>query len=134
MAVHGAVTNTKVFPTRQYAFVEFATVGEASNAKKNLDGRLFNDQRIQILFSNSELAPNKLDNPTAVSGFPKSEMYYDDGQYGASDYFDPRRGRSRYFEYSGVPVSGGILPSPESGNPLLTGRSAQSTFDPREAK
>uniref|UniRef100_A0A0D9XFN4 Reticulon-like protein n=1 Tax=Leersia perrieri TaxID=77586 RepID=A0A0D9XFN4_9ORYZ len=134
MAVYGVVTNTKVFPTRQYAFVEFATIGEASNAKKNLDGRLFNDQRIQILFSNSELAPNKLDNPTAVSGFPRSEMYHDDGQYGASDYFDPRRGRSRYFDYSGVPVSGGILPSPESSRPFLTGRSAQNTFDPRESK
>ncbi|KAF0914064.1 hypothetical protein E2562_026480 [Oryza meyeriana var. granulata] len=134
MAAHGVVTNTKVFPTRQYAFVEFATVGEASNAKKNLDGRLFNDQRIQILFSNSDLAPNKLDNPTSVSGFPRSEMSYDDGQYGASDYFDPRRGRSRYFDYGGVPVSGGILPSPESGHSHFTGRSAQSTFDPREAK
>ncbi|KAG8050536.1 hypothetical protein GUJ93_ZPchr0009g2360 [Zizania palustris] len=134
MAAHGVVTNTKVFPTRQYAFVEFASIGDASNAKKNLDGRLFNDQRIQILFSNSDLAPNKMDNPTPVSGFPRSEMHHIDGLHGPSDYFDPRHGRSRHFDYSGVHVAGGILPQPESGHSLFTGRSTQSTFDPRDAK
>ena len=36
MVAHGVVTNIKVFPERQYAFVEFATIEGASNAKNFL--------------------------------------------------------------------------------------------------
>ncbi|KAJ1290422.1 hypothetical protein BS78_02G242000 [Paspalum vaginatum] len=128
MSAFGVVTKIKIFQTRQYAFVEFASVAEAYNAKMNLDGHLFKDHRIQILFSNSELAPNKLDNPTQVSGFPRSEMYPGDGRHGAGrgsgtlQGYDPLRGgRTRYFDYDGVSTPGGILPPPEP-------------FDPREAK
>uniref|UniRef100_A0A8R7UIJ5 RRM domain-containing protein n=2 Tax=Triticum urartu TaxID=4572 RepID=A0A8R7UIJ5_TRIUA len=53
MAAHGVVTDIKVFPERQYAFVEFATIEGASNAKNLLDGRLFNKTRIHVLFSGS---------------------------------------------------------------------------------
>ncbi|XP_062198686.1 flowering time control protein FPA-like [Phragmites australis] len=123
MAAYGVVTNSKVFQSRQYAFVEFARVAEAYNAKKNLDGRLFNDHRIQILFSNSELAPNN-----SLAGFPRSEMYYNDGRHGPGlgsgtlQWYDPPSGgRPRYSGYGGVSTTGGILPPPE---PL----------DPREAK
>ena len=49
MAAHGVVTNIKVFPERQYAFVEFATIEGASNAKNLLDGRIFNNTRIHVL-------------------------------------------------------------------------------------
>ncbi|KAK8460147.1 hypothetical protein SEVIR_2G284400v4 [Setaria viridis] len=126
MSAFGVVTKIKIFQTRQYAFVEFSSVVEAYNAKTNLDGHLFNDPRIQILFSNSELAPNKLDNPTSLSGFPRSEMYSSDGRHGLGSgtlqgYDPPRGGRSRHFDYGGLPTPGGILPPPES-------------FDPREAK
>ncbi|PNT64948.1 hypothetical protein BRADI_4g35250v3 [Brachypodium distachyon] len=146
MAAHGVVTNIKTFPERQYAFVEFATVEGASNAKNLLDGRLFNDSRIHVLFSNSELAPNKLDNLSPPAGFPRSEMY-SDSRYAAPDYsgpgrgshgalqgYDPRRGRSRYLDYDAVPITSGILPAPEAGSSSLTGRSAQNVFDPRETK
>ncbi|XP_062193701.1 flowering time control protein FPA-like isoform X2 [Phragmites australis] len=128
MAPYGVVTKIKIFQSRQYAFVEFASVAEAYNAKKNLDGRLFNDHRIQILFSNSELAPNKLDNPTPLAGFPRSEMYYNDGRHGPGlgsgtleGYDPPSGGRSRYFDYGSVATPGGILQPPE-------------LFDPRETK
>ncbi|CAL5073339.1 unnamed protein product [Urochloa decumbens] len=122
MSAFGVVTKIKIFQTRQYAFVEFASVVEAYNAKTNLDGHLFNDPRIQILFSNSELAPNKLDNPTSVAGFPRSEMYSSDGRHGPFQGYDPPRGgRSRHFDYGGLSTPGGILPPPES-------------LDPREAK
>ena len=143
MAAHGVVTNMKVFPERQYAFVEFATIEGAFNAKNLLDGRLFNDSRIHVVFSNSELAPNKLDNQAPPAGFPRSYMY-SDSPYATPDYlgpgrgtsqgYDPRRGRSRYSDYGAVPVTGGILPAPELGSSFLTGRSAQNAFDPREAK
>jgi hypothetical protein len=122
MSVYGVVTKTKVFLSRQYAFVEFASVAEAYNAKKNLDGHLFNDPRIQIFFSNSELAPNKLDNPSLPAGFPRSEMY-SDGRLGSGTlqgYDSPIGERSKYSNYGGA-VPGGILRSPES-------------FDPRDGK
>ncbi|TVU01431.1 hypothetical protein EJB05_53107 [Eragrostis curvula] len=128
MSAYGVVMKTKVFLSRQYAFVEFASVAEAYNAKKNLDGHLFNDPRIQILFSNSDLAPNKLDNPTQLAGFSRSEMY-SDGRHGPGlssgtlqGYDSPIAGRSRYSDYGGVATSGGILRSPEP------------PFDPRDAK
>ncbi|CAN6205017.1 unnamed protein product [Urochloa humidicola] len=126
MSAFGVVTKIKIFQTRQYAFVEFASVVEAYNAKTNLDGHLFNDPRIQILFSNSELAPNKLDNPTSVAGFSRSETNSSDGRHGLGSgtfqgYDPPRGGRSRHFDYGGLNTPGGILPPPES-------------FDPREAK
>ncbi|GJM99245.1 hypothetical protein PR202_ga16330 [Eleusine coracana subsp. coracana] len=122
MSAYGVVTKTKVFPSRQYAFVEFASVAEAYNAKKNLDGHLFNDPRIQILYSNSDLGPNKFENPTQPAGFPRSEMY-SDGRHGTATlqgYDSPIGGRSRYSDYIGATPSG-ILRSPES-------------FDPRDAK
>ncbi|KAM3258945.1 hypothetical protein ACQJBY_050610 [Aegilops geniculata] len=146
MAAHGVVTNIKVFPERQYAFVEFATIEGASNAKNLLDGRLFNDTRIHVLFSSSGLAPSKLDSLTPPAGFPRSEMY-NDSPYAAPDYFgagrnshgtsqgyDPRRGRSRYLDYGAMPITGGILPAPEAGSSLLTGHSGHNALDPREAK
>ncbi|CAM0952430.1 unnamed protein product [Alopecurus aequalis] len=133
MSAHGVVTNLKVFPERQYAFVEFATIEGAFNAKNLLDGRLFNDSRIHVVFSNSELAPNKLDNQASPAGFPRSDMY-NDSPYAAPDYLGPGRGRSRYSDYGAVPVTGGILPAPEHRSSFLTGRSAQNAFDPREAK
>ncbi|KAK3129724.1 hypothetical protein QOZ80_6BG0483800 [Eleusine coracana subsp. coracana] len=122
MSAYGVVTKTKVFPSRQYAFVEFVSVVEAYNAKKNLDGHLFNDPRIQILYSNSDLAPNKLENPTQPAGFPRSDMY-SDGRHSTATlqgYDSPIGGRSRYSDYVGATPSG-ILRSPES-------------FDPRDAK
>ncbi|KAM0879513.1 hypothetical protein ACQ4PT_034188 [Festuca glaucescens] len=143
MAAHGVVTNIKVFPERQYAFVEFATIEGAFKAKNLLDGRLFNDNRIHVVFSNSGLAPSKLDNLTPPAGFPGSDMY-SDSPYAAPDYFgpgratsqgyDPRHGRSGYLDYGAVPVPGGILPAPEHGSSFSTGRSAQNAFDPRDAK
>uniref|UniRef100_A0A453LBV1 RRM domain-containing protein n=2 Tax=Aegilops tauschii subsp. strangulata TaxID=200361 RepID=A0A453LBV1_AEGTS len=102
MAAHGVVTDIRVFPERRYAFVEFATIEGASNAKNLLDGCLFNNTRIHVLFSGSGL-----DNLTPLVGFPRSEIY-SDSPHAACDYFgaghsshgtsqgyDPRRGRSR---------------------------------------
>ncbi|XP_047047073.1 flowering time control protein FPA-like [Lolium rigidum] len=143
MAAHGVVTNIKVFPERQYAFVEFATIEGAFKAKNLLDGRLFNDNRIHVVFSNSGLAPSKLDNLTPPAGLPGSDTY-SDSPFAAPDYFgpgratsqgyDPRHGRSGYLDYGAVPVPGGILPAPEHGSSFSTGRSAQNAFDPRDAK
>ncbi|XP_052882034.1 flowering time control protein FPA isoform X4 [Gossypium arboreum] len=59
MILFGEIENIKSFPSRHYAFVEFRSVEEARRAKEGLQGRLFNDPRITIMFSSSELAPGK---------------------------------------------------------------------------
>ncbi|KAG8481306.1 hypothetical protein CXB51_026073 [Gossypium anomalum] len=59
MILFGEIEKMKSFPSRHYAFVEFRSVEEARRAKEGLQGRLFNDPRITIMFSSSELAPGK---------------------------------------------------------------------------
>ncbi|XP_039033491.1 flowering time control protein FPA-like isoform X2 [Hibiscus syriacus] len=59
MILFGEIENMKSFPSRNYAFVEFRSVEEARRAKEGLQGRLFNDPRITINYSNSELAPGR---------------------------------------------------------------------------
>ena len=66
MVAQGLVTDIKAFPERLYAFVEFATIEGASNAKNLLDGHLFNNTRIHVLFSSNELY-----NLTPLVGFPR---------------------------------------------------------------
>lgn len=57
MILFGEIERIKSFPSRHYSFVEFRSVDEARRAKEGLQGRLFNDPRISIMFSSSELAP-----------------------------------------------------------------------------
>ncbi|KAG6725863.1 hypothetical protein I3843_02G042500 [Carya illinoinensis] len=59
MILFGEIERIKSFPSRHYSFVEFRSVDEARRAKEGLQGRLFNDPRITIMFSSSELAPGK---------------------------------------------------------------------------
>ncbi|KAL2920918.1 Flowering time control protein FPA [Bienertia sinuspersici] len=59
MILYGEIERIKCFPSRHYSFVEFRSVEEARRAKEALQGRLFNDPRISIMFSNSDLAPGK---------------------------------------------------------------------------
>ncbi|KAJ7980678.1 Flowering time control protein FPA [Quillaja saponaria] len=59
MILFGEIERIKSFPSRHYSFVEFRSVDEACRAKEGLQGRLFNDPRITIMFSSSDLAPGK---------------------------------------------------------------------------
>ncbi|KAE8714478.1 putative transcription factor PosF21-like [Hibiscus syriacus] len=59
MILFGEIENIRSFPSRHFAFVEFRSVEEARRAKEGLQGRLFNDPRITIMFSSSEFAPGK---------------------------------------------------------------------------
>ncbi|KAJ7557455.1 hypothetical protein O6H91_05G127500 [Diphasiastrum complanatum] len=54
---YGEIQSVKTFPGRTYAFVQFRSVGEAIRAKTALEGKLFNDPRVSIRFSNSEIGP-----------------------------------------------------------------------------
>ncbi|CAK9229092.1 unnamed protein product [Sphagnum troendelagicum] len=57
----GEIERIKTFPGRTYAFVQFKSVEDATRAKDNLEGKLFNDPRVHIRFSKSEIGP--VDNP-----------------------------------------------------------------------
>ncbi|KAF2300263.1 hypothetical protein GH714_011195 [Hevea brasiliensis] len=59
MILFGEIERIKSFPSRHYSFVQFRSVDEARRAKEGLQGRLFNDPRITITYSSSELAPGK---------------------------------------------------------------------------
>ncbi|XP_078432507.1 flowering time control protein FPA-like isoform X2 [Wolffia australiana] len=51
MILFGEIEEIQCFPAKNYSIVEFRSVDEARRAKEGLQGRLFNDPRIQILFS-----------------------------------------------------------------------------------
>ncbi|XVF65626.1 hypothetical protein PTKIN_Ptkin09bG0264100 [Pterospermum kingtungense] len=91
MILFGEIERIKSFPSRHYAFVEFRSVGEARSAKEGLQGRLFNDPRITIMFSSSELAPGK-DYNNFYSGIkgPRPDMLLSDHPFRSSqmDVFD----------------------------------------------
>ncbi|XP_020223206.1 flowering time control protein FPA [Cajanus cajan] len=67
MILFGEIERIKSFPSRNYSFVEFRSIDEAQRAKEGLQGRLFNDPRITIMYSSSELAPGK-DHPGFYPG------------------------------------------------------------------
>ncbi|XP_044499263.1 flowering time control protein FPA [Mangifera indica] len=75
MILFGEIERIKSFPSRNYSFVEFRSVDEARRAKEGLQGRLFNDPRITIMYSSSDLAPGK-DYPVSYLGVkgPSPEM------------------------------------------------------------
>lgn len=57
MILFGEIEDLKAFPARHCAFVKFRSMDEARRAKEGLQGRLFNDPRILIVYSNNEHAP-----------------------------------------------------------------------------
>ncbi|OMP03936.1 hypothetical protein COLO4_10090 [Corchorus olitorius] len=91
MILFGEIERIKSFPSRHYAFVEFRSVEEARRAKEGLQGRLFNDPRITIMFSSSGLAPGK-----EYSGFysgmkgPRPDMVFSDHASRPSQDADPK--------------------------------------------
>ncbi|KAF3782847.1 Flowering time control protein [Nymphaea thermarum] len=84
MILFGEIERIKCFPARHYSFVEFRSIDEARRAKEGLQGRLFNDPRIQILFSSSEGGHGDRDNPPFFPGMrgPRSDMLYNDPPFG----------------------------------------------------
>ena len=68
MILFGEIERIKSFPSRHYSFVEFRSVDEARRAKEGLQGRLFNDPRISIMYSSSDITQGKEYTP----GIPES--------------------------------------------------------------
>ncbi|KAK1319901.1 Flowering time control protein FPA [Acorus calamus] len=90
MILFGEIERIKSFPNRHYSFVEFRSIDEARRAKEGLQGRLFNDPRITIMFSSSEIGPIK-DNPSFYPGIrgPRPDMFFNESPYGHMDIFGP---------------------------------------------
>lgn len=67
----GEIERIKTFPGRTYAFVQFRSVEEATRAKDGLEGKLFNDPRVHIRYSKSEIGPvdNPRDQDTSVARY-----------------------------------------------------------------
>ncbi|KAA8531428.1 hypothetical protein F0562_006219 [Nyssa sinensis] len=76
MILFGEIERIKSFPPRHYSLVEFRSVDEARRAKEGLQGRLFNDPRISIMFSSSDLVHSK-DYPGLYPGIkgPRPDMF-----------------------------------------------------------
>ncbi|XP_078441069.1 flowering time control protein FPA-like [Wolffia australiana] len=84
MVLFGEVDHVRTFPSRCTALVEFRTLEEARRAKEGLQGRLFNDPRIQILYSDGELGQPK-------EGFqygpgPRQDAFFGDHPFGRTKY------------------------------------------------
>ncbi|KAK2970927.1 hypothetical protein RJ640_021180 [Escallonia rubra] len=82
MILFGEIERIKSFPSRNYSFVEFRSVEEAQRAKEGLQGQLFNDPRISIMYSSSEFAPGK-DFSGIYPGMkgPRPEMFTNDAPF-----------------------------------------------------
>ncbi|KAJ4967999.1 hypothetical protein NE237_014700 [Protea cynaroides] len=127
MILFGEIERIKSFPARHYSFVEFRSVDEARRAKEGLQGRLFNDPRIQILFSSSEAAPGK-DSPGFYPGIkgPRPDMLFNEPPFGPGpmDAF----GNPRLMGPHNFP---GPLPNGMPGpNVLMRPFGPQGGFDP----
>ncbi|CAN6450493.1 unnamed protein product [Victoria cruziana] len=53
----GEIEKITTFPGRSYAFVKFRSIVSACRAKDALQGKLFNNPRVNICFSKSEIGP-----------------------------------------------------------------------------
>ncbi|OVA12322.1 RNA recognition motif domain [Macleaya cordata] len=53
----GEIVKITAFPGRSYAFVQFRTIPAACRAKEALQGKLFNNPRVNICFARSESGP-----------------------------------------------------------------------------
>ncbi|XP_022734715.1 flowering time control protein FPA-like isoform X2 [Durio zibethinus] len=123
MILFGEIEKIKSFPSRNYAFVEFRSVEEARRAKEGLQGRLFSDPRITIMFSSSELAPGLY---SGLKG-PRPDMLFSDQP------FRPTQMDMFGQNHAVLPntVSGQLPPSGILGsNVAIRPFSHQSSYDP----
>lgn len=84
MILFGEIERIQSFPSRNYCYVEFRSVDEARLAKEGLQGRLLGDNRIQILFSNSEVIPGRENPPLSAQ-----EIFLNEPTMGPVELFGP---------------------------------------------
>ncbi|KFK35180.1 hypothetical protein AALP_AA5G250300 [Arabis alpina] len=158
MILFGEIERCISYPERHFSLVEFRSVVEARRAKEELQGRLFNDPRITIMYSNDNIPPGRGDDTGFYSGVKRSraEMFINDPPYISSphssvvlDPMKPFRGSMERShsgpEYSDVvskegswrrpsPTGAGILPSPAPSTrlPVRSTRGSWEGYDPAQ--
>lgn len=73
LILFGEIECIRIFPTTHHALVEFRSAEEARRTKDGIQGRLFDDPRIQVLYSNGENGPvadHKVMSPSLPRGGP----------------------------------------------------------------
>jgi RNA recognition motif. (a.k.a. RRM, RBD, or RNP domain) len=122
MILFGEIERIKCFAARRYAFVEFRSTDEARRAKEGLQGRLFNDPRIRIVYSSSESRLDFVSNGDSIAlGPPAYGRGYNEPE------FPSWRG-------PGLPPGSGILPPPSSLRHDHPVYGDHETYDEREVK
>ncbi|VVB03244.1 unnamed protein product [Arabis nemorensis] len=122
MILYGEIERIKGYPSRHFALVEFRSVEEARRVKEGLHGRLFQDPRITIMYSNDELPPKQDDT-----------RFY-------SEYNDVVSKEPNWRPSPGgtgilpSPTGPGILPSPAQGmrHPTRSNPGSWEGYDPAQ--
>ncbi|KAL1191173.1 Flowering time control protein FPA [Cardamine amara subsp. amara] len=128
MILYGEIERKKSFPSRHFSLVEFRSVEEARRAKEGLQGRLFNDPRITIMYSNDELPPEQGDT-SFYSGVKRSrpDMFVNDPSFVSSHHSTGIPGSMRPFRgsnersYNGSEYNDGVGQEPNWRRPSPNG-------------
>ncbi|KAJ6802774.1 flowering time control protein FPA [Iris pallida] len=137
MILFGEIEKIKSFPERNYCFVEFRSVDEARRAKEGLQGRLFGDPRIQIMFSCSDYGAGKDGMPPLLPGFPWPEMLFGNAGLLPPPFGLPGPGMRLYLPQGFDPDFGEptwTRPSPGPGLMPTVRPTWDDGFDTREPK
>ncbi|CAH8390231.1 unnamed protein product [Eruca vesicaria subsp. sativa] len=149
MILFGEIERCVSYPSRHFSLVEFRSIEEARCAKEGLQGRLFNDPRITIMYQNDNIPPGRGDDTSFYSGVKRSrpEMFINDPPYVSSPHssvvLDPVRPFRGSMERSHIgseygnegswrrlsPTGAGILPSPAPSTRLLPVRSNRGSWE-----
>ena len=128
MILFGEIERIRSFPSKHYSFVEFRSVDEARRAKEGLEGRLFNDPRISIMYSSIGPTRSK-DYPVFYPGVkgPRPDVLFDEPPFQPAhiDMFNHNRPLVPNALSRPAP-SGGVL----GPNRLMRPFGPQGSFEP----
>ncbi|GLJ07609.1 hypothetical protein SUGI_0070720 [Cryptomeria japonica] len=106
----GEIEHVTTFPGRTYAFVQFRSVVAACRAKEALQGKLFNNPRVNICFSKSEVGPVEHGRNSTNGSLPFSHKAISNSGVGSKAVENVREER-----HQGMTSGGLCLPSASFG-------------------
>ncbi|KAJ4982338.1 hypothetical protein NE237_033175 [Protea cynaroides] len=122
----GEIEKTTVFPGRSYAFVRFRSIVAACRAKEALQGKLFNNPRVNICFAKSDTGPSEHGRNFFTSLSPHFKSNNHPGQQPTDGFqLDRNFGSSNGETHMGSPR---FLTNLESGDSGVTGLGRNSSF------
>lgn len=112
----GEIEKVTVFPGRSYAFVRFRSVVAACRAKEALQGKLFNNPRVNICFAKSDTGPSERGRNSLTSLSPHFKSNSHSGQQPTGSLrLDRNFGSSSGETHTGSPRYNSNLEPGESG-------------------